>query len=140
MQPRADRMATPPRAAYHGHVLELAGQLNEAEKLAHRVGDNSIITAIQLSSGWAAFVEEKVEPRLAAGKWEAWEAPMPQPETATISDDFSAAMEMPDAFPSNDFTAQYEVCTCFIDVQCPCDAHTSKDCSWRVLWLASMEL
>lgn len=83
--------------------------MNEAEKRAHRDGDDGLITAIQLSSGWAAFVEDVVEPRLAEAKREAWEAPMPAPEPATIPDDFTASMDMPDTYPNSDFTTQYEV-------------------------------
>jgi hypothetical protein len=105
----------PLRAAYHGHVLELAEQMNEAEKEAHRVGDNSIITAIQLSSGWASYVGLVVEPRLENEKRESWEAPMPSSDNdGLMPDDFPTTMDIPDVYPNlnDDFGNTYEVRTC----------------------------
>ena len=93
----------PMRAAYHGHVLELAAQLNDTERAAAAAGDDSIVGAMQLAAGWAQFVEEVVEPRLANARRDAWEAPMPTGDSdGMMSDEFSATMELTDAYAVGD--------------------------------------
>ena len=109
---QAGRPEVPLRAAYHGHCLELAEQLNEAEKAADAAGDHSIVTAMQLASGWAPFVEGTVEPRLANCKRDAWEAPMPAADGEGLAtDDFPTSIDLPDTYTSgtDEFGNTYEV-------------------------------
>jgi hypothetical protein len=109
---QAGRAGERMRAAYHGHVLELAEQLVDAERAAHAAGDHSVVSAIQLAAGWAAWVESEVEPRLANEKRDAWEAPMPATDLeGLVADDFPTTMDLQEysATVSDEFGNTYEV-------------------------------
>lgn len=111
VQPRENRAHVPLRAAYHGHVLELAEQLDAAEKHACASGNHGLASAIQLSADWAKFMAEVVTPRLENSRREAWQAPMPSADgDCLLQDDFATGMDMPDAYPNVDdnFGSGYE--------------------------------
>lgn len=112
VQPREDRVGRPLRAAYHGHVLELAEQLDAAEKQACATGDNGLASAIQLVSGWEKYMAEIVQPRLQNSRREAWQAPMPSTDgEGILQEDFTAAVDIPETYPniSENLSSSYEM-------------------------------
>jgi hypothetical protein len=113
VQPREDRADRPLRAAYHGHILELAEQLDAAEKHACATGDNGLVSAIQLVSGWEQYMAEVVQPRLANSRREAWQAPMPTND-GMLQEDFNTGVDIPETYPSvsDNYSSAYEM-VCF---------------------------